>query len=114
MSCGSAARARIGSGEGIYDLFDEVIGETIRHFDAKGEIKREPIRFDLEKTFQAPSLHSYPGKIAADAKSNRLIVSDSNHNRILVSNLSGLILENLAELVMRSISIYLTTLKFKD
>jgi DNA-binding beta-propeller fold protein YncE len=81
------------SGEGIYDLFDEVIGETIRHFDAKGEIKREPIRFDLEKSFQAPSLLSYPGKVAADPKSSRLVVSDSNHNRIIVSDFSGLILE---------------------
>src|SRR3989441_3303585 len=30
------------SGEGIFDLFDHIIGETVRYFDTKGLIDRQP------------------------------------------------------------------------
>jgi thiol-disulfide isomerase/thioredoxin len=77
------------SGEGIYDLFDQVIGETIKYFDARGLMDRKSIALTLEKSSQPPSLLSYPGKIVADEKNRRLIFSDSNHNRILVASFDG-------------------------
>jgi thiol-disulfide isomerase/thioredoxin len=81
------------SGEGIFELFDHIIGETVKHFDAKGLIDRKPIELKLEKAGQPPALLSYPGKIVADEKSKRLVFSDSNHNRIIVASLAGEILE---------------------
>ena len=35
----------------------------------------------------------YPGKLLADAASNRLFISDSNHNRIVITDLNGLLLD---------------------
>jgi thiol-disulfide isomerase/thioredoxin len=83
------------SGEGIYELFDEIIGETVRYFDGKGLIDRKPVTFELEK--QPPSILSYPGKIVADEKSKRLFFTDSNHNRVVVTSTNGDILESIGE-----------------
>lgn len=81
------------SGEGIYDLFDQVIGKTVKYFDAKGQIDRKPIRFDLESQSAPPSLLSYPGKIHGDSASQRIVFSDSNHNRIVLAKTDGQIME---------------------
>src|SRR5262245_24122272 len=81
------------SGEGIFDLFDQIIGDTVRYFDAKGLIERKPIQFALEKSTQPPSLFAYPGKVVADEKTRRLVFSDSNHNRLIIASLDGNILE---------------------
>jgi DNA-binding beta-propeller fold protein YncE len=37
----------------------------------------------------------YPGKILADRKTDRLYIADSNHNRIVVSTLSGKLVETI-------------------
>lgn len=81
------------SGEGIFELFDQIIGETVRHFDAKGLIDRRPISFALEKEKTPRSVLAYPGKIAADENSKRLFFTDSNHNRVIVASFGGEILE---------------------
>ncbi|HWQ34769.1 MAG TPA: thioredoxin-like domain-containing protein [Blastocatellia bacterium] len=81
------------SGEGIYELFDEVIGKTAAYFRAKGELDEKPLKFRLEKTLAAPSLLSYPGKVLADEKGNRLFISDSNHNRVIITSLDGAVLD---------------------
>jgi thiol-disulfide isomerase/thioredoxin len=81
------------SGEGIYDLFDRIIGEMATYFRGKGELNEKPVTFRLEKSLAPPSLLSYPGKVLADEKSNRLFISDSNHNRIIITNLDGMVLE---------------------
>lgn len=81
------------SGEGIYEMFDQVIGQTVDYFRAQGAMNEEPIRFRLEKESAPPSLLSFPGKVLADEKSGRLVISDSNHNRIIVTSLDGTIQE---------------------
>ena len=77
------------SGEGIYDLFDAAIGETIAYFDKKGEIERAPLKLDLERNHLPPTLLSFPGKIVADESVGLLAFSDSNHNRIVTAALNG-------------------------
>jgi thiol-disulfide isomerase/thioredoxin len=79
------------SGEGIYELFDQVIGSLTTYFRAKGELDEKPRSFRLEKTLAPPSLLSYPGKILADEKNNRLFISDSNHNRVIITSLEGIV-----------------------
>ena len=76
------------SGEGVYAAFDQAIDALIREYDAKGMINRTALNTVLEKS-DSTRLFSFPGKIAADAKSGRLFITDSNHNRIIVTNLSG-------------------------
>lgn len=79
------------SGEGIYEIFDKAIGQTIDYFRAQGVMNEKPITFRLEKESAPPSLLSFPGKVLADEKSGRLFISDSNHNRIIVASLDGAI-----------------------
>lgn len=81
------------SGEGIYEMFDNVIGQMATYFRAKNELNENPISFKLEKFSAPPSLLSFPGKVVADEKSNRLFISDSNHNRIIITALDGTVQE---------------------
>jgi len=81
----------ITSGEGIYALFDEYIGKMVEYFRTKGELDEKPVNFRPERSLAPPSLLSYPGKVLADEKSNRLFISDSNHNRIIITSLDGAI-----------------------
>ncbi len=72
------------SGEGVYDAMSPVIGTMINEFGKKGRIDRTPVRFALERAHAPQSFLSFPGKIAADTRLHRLLISDSDHNRILV------------------------------
>lgn len=81
------------SGEGIFEMFDQAIGQTIDYFRAQGAMNEEPLRFRLEKELAPPSLLSFPGKVHADEKSGRLFIADSNHNRIIVTSLDGTVQE---------------------
>lgn len=81
------------SGEGIYDRFDRLIGAMVRRFDAREQIDRRPLHFDVEQQLRPAGVLAFPGKIAADEKSQRLFVTDSNHNRVLVASLSGEVLD---------------------
>jgi len=81
------------TGEGIRDLFDMVIGKMVEYHRAKGTLDESPVRFDLERNRVAPGPLKYPGKVLADAEGSRLFISDSNHNRIVVSGLDGQLLD---------------------
>ena len=79
----------IGKHEGEFPLepFDGVIGEMIAEFDAAGSLERRPMVLDAERVEAAPLL--FPGKVLADAAGRRLFVSDTGHNRIVVTGLDG-------------------------
>jgi thiol-disulfide isomerase/thioredoxin len=78
------------SGEGVYDVFHDVIADLILEFDDRGEIDRTPFTLvDLEATGVTSSLLSYPSAVLADEENDRLFIADSGHNRILISTLDG-------------------------
>ena len=76
-------------GEITFDAFDRVIGEMVSEFDAAGLIDRTPLPHRLERDKEWERPLSFPGKVMADAASGRLFVADSNHNRIVITDLSG-------------------------
>lgn len=76
-------------GEGTGELFDMVLGKMIAYHRAKGTLDETPIRFNLERAKAKPTPLRFPGKILADEPGNRLFVSDSNHNRIVISSLDN-------------------------
>ncbi|UCH25717.1 MAG: redoxin domain-containing protein [Trueperaceae bacterium] len=76
------------SGEGIFEPFDEAIGGVIEEFDAQGLIDRTPLEIRLEGTTAETPLR-FPGKVLADEEMGRLFIADSNHNRIVVTDLEG-------------------------
>ena len=76
------------SGEGHFAELDKVIGDLVAKYKGKG-LDETPVRFfpENEKPDLTPLL--YPGKILADADSQRLFISDTGHNRIVMTDLAG-------------------------
>ena len=77
------------SGEGHREALDQFLGKLIAQHKARGEISSTPIRFfpEDERPHEGPLL--YPGKVLADAGGQRLFISDTGHNRIVVTDLDG-------------------------
>jgi thiol-disulfide isomerase/thioredoxin len=81
------------SGEGQRELLDHVVGQLAAYHRAKGTLDETPVRFDLERGKQAPTPLRFPGKIVTDEPGNRLFISDSNNNRIVITTLNGELLD---------------------
>ena len=82
-------------GEGNLEGFVNAVRTVVRVFDERGEMNRAPLPHDLERSRHADRPLLYPGKVLADAASNRLFIADSNHNRIVVSTLDGRLLDTI-------------------
>lgn len=80
-------------GEGNREVLDQNIARLIEYHRAKKTLDENPIRFDLEREKAPPTALRYPGKVLADEKGGRLFVSDSGHNRIVISSLDGKLLD---------------------
>ncbi len=80
-------------GEGHYAELDKTIGGTIADFRKKGGLNEQPLKFALERAKIGDLPLAFPGKVLADEKSKRLYISDSNHNRIVVTDFAGKLLE---------------------
>ncbi len=67
----------------------EQIKKGIAYFKEKGLLKEGPMKFDLERDKLADTPLLFPGKVVADEAGKRLFISDSNHHRIIVTDLTG-------------------------
>ncbi len=83
------------SGEGHYQVLDETIAKVIDESRKKGELNEQPLNLTLEKAKVGNLPLAFPGKVLADAKSNRLFIADSNHNRIVITDLNGKLIETI-------------------
>ncbi|MEP6904171.1 MAG: thioredoxin-like domain-containing protein [Actinomycetota bacterium] len=79
-------------GEGQFEEIERTIAETIIEFRKKGELNEQPLKLALEKAKVGDLPLAFPGKVLADEKSKRLFITDSNHNRIVVTDLAGKLL----------------------
>ncbi len=81
------------SGETTADAVSPIIKAAIPYYRKKGVLDETPLRFDLadEKRERTPLL--FPGKVLADEPGRRLFVADSGHNRIVVADLDGKLLD---------------------
>ncbi|TXT27929.1 MAG: redoxin [Planctomycetota bacterium] len=77
------------SGEGNREPLDAIIAKVIAYHKAKGTLDETPVKFDLERQRVKPGSLRFPGKVLADEGSNRLFITDSNHNRLVVTSLDG-------------------------
>ena len=77
------------SGEGHRENLDLIISRVIAYHKAKATLDETPVRFDLEASKTTATPLRFPGKIYADEAGQRLFISDSNHNRIVVTDLTG-------------------------
>jgi DNA-binding beta-propeller fold protein YncE len=83
------------SGEGNYDVIDQTIAKVAEEFRSKGQLNEEPLKLVLERAKVGDLPLAFPGKILADAKTDRLFIADSNHNRIVVTKLDGTLVETI-------------------
>ncbi len=83
----------VNSGEAEFAPFDQLISQTIRYFDKKGELKRGPLDLVLEKETLPNHVLTFPGKVKADPKGKRLFITDSNHNRVIITDPNGKIID---------------------
>jgi thiol-disulfide isomerase/thioredoxin len=74
-------------GEVPFEAFDQVIGGMVQYFDSTDEIDREPLNLSLEADASPKTALSFPGKVLADAASNRLFIADTSHHRIVIADL---------------------------
>jgi DNA-binding beta-propeller fold protein YncE len=82
-------------GEGYAEGVDKLIGTTVEDFRKKGLLDEKPLKFALERARVGDLPLAFPGKVLADAVSGRLFISDSNHNRIVVTDLNGKFIETI-------------------
>src|SRR5690349_1567695 len=83
------------SGEGNYEVIDQAVGKLVEEFRKRGELNEEPLKLVLERAKVGDLPLAFLGKILADAASDRLFISDSNHNRIVVTKLDGTLVETI-------------------
>lgn len=82
-------------GEGNHERLDETIAELIPEYRERGQLDASPVALALERAKQAPMPLQFPGKVLADEKGKRLFIADSNHNRIVVATLDGVITDTI-------------------
>ena len=82
-------------GEGQFNEIGAEIEKLVVDFRAKGELREYPLKFALERAKVGDLPLAFPGKVLADAKSNRLFISDTNHNRIVITDLNGKLTETI-------------------
>ena len=85
----------IGKHEGEFALgpMEQVIGEMVSQFEESGLLDHRPLQLKPEREKEQARPLSFPGKILADPASGRLLIADSNHNRIVVASLDGQVID---------------------
>lgn len=69
---------------------DKTIAGLIQKHKKNKTLDETPIRFDTAKFRDQPDTSLYfPGKVVVDARGKRLLIADSTHHRIVVTNLDG-------------------------
>jgi sugar lactone lactonase YvrE len=81
------------SGEIDFASLDQFFKKVMPYYERKGLLDKTPLRFELAAYQATDTPLRFPGKLLADEKSKRLFISDSNHNRIVVADLDGKLLE---------------------
>lgn len=81
----------LGKHEGEFAVadLDSLLSKMIAEYDDNQLVNRTPIELRLEKDKEWERALSFPGKVLADEASDRLFIADSNHNRIVVTDLRG-------------------------
>ncbi len=81
----------LGKHEGEFAVadLDSLLSKMIAEYDNNQLVNRAPLTLSLEKDKEWDRALSFPGKVLADEASDRLFIADSNHNRIVVTDLRG-------------------------
>jgi len=85
------------SGEIDFETLDGFFKKVLPYYRANNLMKPSPPPLTGVAAGQPEpdTALRYPGKVLADEKSNRLFISDSNHNRIVVAQLDGTLIDTI-------------------
>jgi len=78
----------VGAGERKAEEIQAIIERGLPYYRAKGVLTTEKLPF-IKVADPANTPLRFPGKVIADEKGGRLFIADSNHNRIVVTDLDG-------------------------
>ena len=77
------------SGEGNRAILDATISALLKEGREKGTLAPGPPEFKRKGRVPSASGLAFPGKVLADPDGNWLFISDSNHNRIIITKPDG-------------------------
>ena len=80
-------------GEFKADLVRAELNRGMAYYRDNNLLDERRLKFELEVTKTKRLPLCFPGKIMADEKGQRLFISDSNHNRIVITGLDGKLLD---------------------
>ncbi len=76
------------SGEGQREYIEDVVDVLLEKHSKAGTLAHKPLEIERSKIADRKTL-SYPGKLSFSQEGRMIVVSDSNHNRVLVLDLDG-------------------------
>jgi len=82
-------------GEIQFEDVDVLLKAALPYYRQQGLLDETPLRFDLLAHSQEATPLRFPGKVLADRVGERLFITDSNHNRIVVTSLDGTLLNTI-------------------
>ncbi|HEY2838651.1 MAG TPA: thioredoxin-like domain-containing protein [Pirellulales bacterium] len=83
------------NGEFKADEIEAVIRRSTPYYKKKGKLDSTPLHFDLAEDRAVATPLRFPGKVLADEQGKRLFIADSNHNRIVITDLDGALKETI-------------------
>jgi thiol-disulfide isomerase/thioredoxin len=83
------------AGEIPYAELQTTLKKAVAFYKRKGTLDDRQVFFDLVELTAKPTPLRFPGKVISDTAGERLFISDSNHNRIVVTTTKGELLSTI-------------------
>ena len=80
------------AGEIAFADLDRVLARAQERYSAQGRIDSRRVHFDLAIQNLEETPLRFPGKVAIDGSGGRLAIADSNHHRIVITDVNGRLL----------------------
>ncbi|HEY3415254.1 MAG TPA: thioredoxin-like domain-containing protein, partial [Armatimonadota bacterium] len=80
-------------GEGHREQLDQIIDELLAQGRRESTLAAGPLSLQHEQRQDPATGLFYPGKVLADATGGRLFIADSDHQRILITDWSGMVMD---------------------
>ena len=81
------------AGEIGFEAMDRFLAGRVEKARQRKQLDETPLHFNYERDIAVATPLSFPGKVHADEQSKRLFIADSNHNRIVVANFDGMVID---------------------
>ena len=81
------------AGTMTFEMLDLALARVVDEFEGRGKVDRTPLAFVLGRESPVDSPLRFPNAVLADETSDRLYIVDSGHNRIVVTDLTGSVVD---------------------